>query len=331
MTESSSVICAVERLSVSFPRATGAAIKAIDDVSIRIKRGDAVGVVGESGSGKSLLALSILGLLPAGATSSGRVVVDGTNVLTARSSELRRIRGRTVGIILQDPTAALNPVRRIRSQLRESAVRSKNRADVGAALEDGLLAVGLRPDMVLPKYPFELSGGMNQRVAIAMALLQSPDLLIGDEPTTALDSSIQREILGLLREAKRERNMALLLISHDLAVVYQTVDTVLVMYAGKILEYGSAQEVISDARHPYTRALLRAVPALGSSRQRIETIPGQFTSRLVGDSGCPFRARCAFAVAECDTFPEEATISDGHRVWCWLYRDSSGMSPQVEL
>ena len=313
-------LCSVKNLSVVFHLSTGDSMKAIDDVTLRIMPGDAVGLVGESGSGKSLLSMSILGLLPNGAETSGTVTVDGTEVLSARPKQLRRLRGRTVGIILQDPSASLNPTRRISRQLRESALRSPfDPSEIDTSIANNLTSVGLRPELVLQRYPFELSGGMNQRVAIAMALLQSPKLLIADEPTTALDSSVQMDILHLLRELKDSRAMALLLISHDLAVVYNSVEYIAVMYLGKLVEYGSAKHVVENAKHPYTRSLLRAVPRLTATPDKLESIPGQLRVRLVGDTGCPLRSRCTFAMPSCSAFPPESSISDDHSVWCWLY------------
>jgi oligopeptide/dipeptide ABC transporter ATP-binding protein len=312
-------LCSIDDLSVHFALGRGQILKAIDHFSLEIMPAQAVGIVGESGSGKSLLSLSMLGLLPVAARHTGRVSVTGIDVLSAPAGLKRSIRGRVVGLILQDPTSSLNPLRTIGSQLRESArladgLGRQASGEIGAALQ----AVNLDPDEIVRKHPFELSGGMNQRVAIAMALLQRPQLLIADEPTTALDATVQVEILTLLRAIQRSRGMAFVLISHDLAVVYQAVDVIAVMYAGRLVEYGPAELVIRSPRHPYTQALVASIPHAGTSGGRLAGIPGQLTPRYVGDDGCPFRERCPVALPVCATaFPGRDPSDGEHTVWCW--------------
>jgi oligopeptide/dipeptide ABC transporter ATP-binding protein len=306
-------------------------LKAIDHFSLQIMPGQAVGIVGESGSGKSLLTLSMLGLLPPAAAHAGRVFVKGVDVLNAASRLKREIRGRVVGLILQDPTSSLNPMRTVGSQLTESARRAPGATGrMRNEINRGLEAVNLDPGEILAKHPFQLSGGMNQRVAIAMALMQQPQLLIADEPTTALDATVQVEILGLLRTIQQSRGMAFVLVSHDLAVVYQAVDVIAVMYAGRLVEFGPTESVIRSPRHPYTRALVASIPRMGSAADRLVGIPGQLTPRYAGDDGCPFRERCPVAMPVCaEAFPARNTLDDEHAVWCWQHTNAQELLPSV--
>jgi oligopeptide/dipeptide ABC transporter ATP-binding protein len=290
-----------------------------------VRRGEAIGIVGESGSGKSMLALSILGLVGPPATVSGEIEIEGHSVL-ASGTDLHRLRGRVAGLILQDPTASLNPVRTIRSQLAESArVAGMAGPAIREAIDHALSAVGLDPKEVLRRYPFELSGGMNQRVAIAIALVQRPAILIADEPTTALDVSTQLSILALLQSLQRQFDMAIVLISHDLAVVYQLAHRLAVMYAGKLVEVGTTDEVVGRPQHPYTQALIGAIPSLGDLDRPLRTIPGQLQATFDDSRGCPFADRCPEAMDLCrQSFPETSVFSPTHRAWCWLHR------PQAE-
>jgi peptide/nickel transport system ATP-binding protein len=312
-------LCSVRQLSVGFPTRDGRLLQAVDDVSFDVPPGEAIGIVGESGSGKSVMALALLRLLGPGAIVTGTVTLAGTEVQTATPAALTAVRGRVAGLILQDPTASLNPVRSIRAQLTESARHGGGTGSTtGAEIADALRAVGLPPDEVLGRYPFQLSGGMNQRVALAMALVQRPRLLIADEPTTALDASTQLGILGLLARIGRARDMSLLLISHDLAVVYQVTHRIGVMYAGKLVELGPTETLVRTPAHPYTRALVSAIPSLETRRERLDTIPGQLQPRFGGDVGCPFRDRCGLARPACaEGFPPFTELASDHRVACW--------------
>jgi len=318
-------ICVVDGLTVRFPTCDGRMLRAVDGVSLRVPAGQSIGIVGESGSGKSVMALAMLRLLGPAAAVTGSVTMAGIDLLRASPEALVRARGRVAGLILQDPTASLNPIRTIRSQLLESARRlGLAGATAQAEIVDALKSVRLSPDAVLSRYPFQLSGGMNQRVAIAMALIQRPQLLIADEPTTALDVSTQLGILGLLARLQAERHMSLIMISHDLAVVYQLADMIGVMYSGKLVEFGPTDRVVNAPAHPYTRALIAAIPRIDLVRERLETIPGQLRPRLEDDVGCPFRSRCHGAMPRCeDAFPPFVAVAPGHTAACWLTEAAS--------
>jgi oligopeptide/dipeptide ABC transporter ATP-binding protein len=312
-------LCVIESLSVRFPMHDGRVLAAVDDVTLHIRRGETVGIVGESGSGKTMLGLSLLGLVPAPGAVSGRITVAGIDVVGARRRQLYELRGRKVGLVLQDPTASLNPFRTIRSQLAESLRRvGVTGTEADTEMRSGLERVRLDPAAVLRRRPFELSGGMNQRIAIAMAILQRPDILVADEPTTALDVVVQLEVLELLRELQREQHMALVLISHDLAVVDQLADRIAVMYGGKLVELGPADEIVSRPSHPYTSALLAAMPDVARTDQQLRPIPGQFRQIFTADAGCPLVGRCDHVREACgQAFPERLELDAGHAVWCW--------------
>lgn len=313
------LIASIEHLSVRFPRADWPAIKALDDICLDIRTGEILGVVGESGSGKTMFGLSLLGLVPAPGVTTGSVRIGGVDVVSARRRDLYSIRGRRVGLVLQDPTASLNPLRTIGSQMHEAARgvvpdRKAASREIARVLE----RVGLDPRDVLRRRPFELSGGMNQRIAIAMALIRQPDILVADEPTTALDAVVQLDVLRLLASLRDERAMAIVLISHDLSVVSSMSDRVAVFYAGKLVEFGEALEVTEGASHPYTEALLAAAPKMSASTNEFAPIKGQFRAQQVGDDGCPFVSRCQESIPECAAaFPLATELSGGHSVWCW--------------
>ena len=300
-------------------------MRAVDGVSFTLARGEMLGIVGESGSGKSATSLSIMGLLPRrGQVVAGRIELAGTNLVGLSARELQRIRGRRVAMIFQDPMTALNPYLRIGEQLTEGAI---THLGLGAgeaerrALEllDRVRVADARAR--LRSYPHELSGGMRQRVLIAMALLCDPEVLIADEPTTALDVTVQAQILELLSELCRERNVAVVLITHDLGVVASTCDRVLVMYAGRVVELAPARELFERPLHPYTAALLRSLPRLDTPpKRRLETIPGM-PPRL--DQGpfteCSFAARCGFVHEACRARePELVEAGDGRVRRCVL-------------
>ena len=294
--------------------ATGALI--VDDVSLRLASGHVMGVVGESGSGKSTLALAMLGYAKQGARiSAGHVVVDGVDLLSLSERELRAVRGRKVAYVPQDPATALNPALSIRTQLTEGLGR---RREVSLpALRELLRAVGLPDDDgFLKRRPRELSGGQQQRIAIAMAIAADPRLVVFDEPTTGLDVSTQARVLELVRRLCRERSMAAVYVSHDLAVVADVADTVIVMYAGQVVEAGPTRDVITRPNHPYTRALLAAVPSVG---ERHRLIPIRGRAPAVGDAtpGCCYAPRCGFAIDACRTAdPPLAATSGGRLVRC---------------
>lgn len=290
----------------------------VTDVSFSIRPGEFFGVVGESGSGKSMTARSIIGLLPAGAVRDGSITLDGEDMVNATARRIRQIRSGTVGFVFQDPVAALDPIYTVGKQLVEvqNARLRQPRARSRARALELLDEVGIHdPTRVFDSYPHQLSGGMAQRVVIALALISDPKLIIADEPTTALDVTIQRQVLDLLRTVARERGAAVMLITHDLAVVAETCERVAVFYGGIVVEEASAQQLFDHPRHHYTRALLQSLPRLGHPHP-FHAIPGspiQVRGRL---ASCPFAARCVRAEADCRAGVPPETTHDGHRFRC---------------
>ena len=297
---------AVEGLRTEFETRAGL-VTAVNDVSFSVERGRILGLVGESGSGKSVTGFSILGLIdPPGRIAAGRVVVAGTDLRSLPPDGLRQMRGRAVSMVFQDPMMTLNPVLRVGDQMAR-AVRTHDRVSKAAAWDRArraLETVGIPAAAErLMAYPHQLSGGMRQRVAIAIALLHEPAVLIADEPTTALDVSIQGQILAEVRRLADDTGTAIVWITHDLAVVSSLADDICVMYAGRIVERGAAAEVIAAPRHPYTRGLLDSVPAGHTPGQPLPQIPGSTPSLINLPAGCPFRSRCAHATDACATPP----------------------------
>jgi oligopeptide/dipeptide ABC transporter ATP-binding protein len=275
----------------------------VNSVSFEIMPGEAVGVVGESGSGKTLTALSILGLLPRGvAIAGGSIEFNGTDLTKADPETMRNLRGSDISMVYQDPMTALNPVMKLGRQLLE-VIESHEKLDGNsvARVEAALREVGIpQVERAMESYPHEFSGGMRQRVMIAMALLLSPKLLIADEPTTALDVTIQQQILALVSEQRRKRDMSMLWITHDLGVVANLVDRLIVMYAGNIVEAGTVQEIFTNPQHPYTHGLLSSLPSrTDKSRKRLTSIPGVPQKPWLVGNTCAFAPRCFKATAEC--------------------------------
>jgi peptide/nickel transport system ATP-binding protein len=296
----------VEGLRTEFETRAGL-VTAVNDVSFSVEKGRILGLVGESGSGKSVTGFSILGLIdPPGRITAGRVVVAGTDLRSLPPDGLRQMRGRAVSMVFQDPMMTLNPVLRVGDQMAR-AVRTHDRVSKAAAWDRArraLETVGIPAAAErLMAYPHQLSGGMRQRVAIAIALLHEPAVLIADEPTTALDVSIQGQILAEVRRLADDTGTAIVWITHDLAVVSSLADDICVMYAGRIVERGAAAEVIAAPRHPYTRGLLDSVPAGHTPGQPLPQIPGSTPSLINLPAGCPFRTRCAHATDACATPP----------------------------
>lgn len=297
-------ILEVTDLAIEFITDAGPAL-AVDGVSLEVGEGEVLAVVGESGSGKSVTALSILGLLPEVASVvGGRIDFDGTPLLGASERQLRKIRGGDIAIIFQEPIGSLNPLIKVGNQIQE-AIRAHNDVDRSTAHQRAIELLRMvhvpAPEQRASEYPHQFSGGMAQRVSIAMALANKPRLLIADEPTTALDVTVQAQVLASLREVQREAGAAMILITHDMGLVAETADRVTVMYAGSVVESGPASEVLTSPRHPYTRGLLRSLPRIeGSTHQRLSPIPGQ--PRLLGDSriGCRFVDRCDLARGRSD-------------------------------
>ena len=311
-----SPLIALEGVSVSFD-----GVPVLHGVDLAVNRGEAVGLVGESGSGKSVTWLAALRLLPAKARITGKVLLQGQDLLTAPQGVLDAVRGGKVAMIFQDPASALNPVLTIRSQLVEALALHRGMSGSAATAEARRLLdlVGI-PDAArrLSAYPHEFSGGQNQRVMIAMALAGQPDLLIADEPTTALDATIQAQILDLIQLIRRETGMALVLISHDLGVVADICDRVCVMYAGRIVEEAPASELFATPRHPYARGLIGALPPIDGPRRRLTAIPGTVPDPRHLPPGCAFAERCERASDLCRTaMPGLGVIEAGRRAACF--------------
>jgi peptide/nickel transport system ATP-binding protein len=310
----------VRDLRMVFPTDVGEA-RAVDGISFTLDRGDVLGLVGESGCGKSMTALSLMRLVPPpGRITGGRVLFEERDLLGLTEREMRDVRGARMAMIFQEPMTALNPVLTVGSQVAESVFlhRSVSRRQAWQRATELLVEVGI-PDAGrrVRDYPHQLSGGMRQRVMIAMAIACDPLLLLADEPTTALDVTIQAEILALLRSLRDRYGMAVLLITHDLGVVAEQADRVAIMYAGRIVEYATVDELFSRPLHPYTQALLRSMPVLGTRRDRLETIPGQVPSLTRLPSGCAFRDRCPLRIDECAAaVPPLEEHPPGHLVAC---------------
>jgi oligopeptide/dipeptide ABC transporter ATP-binding protein len=316
-------ILALDDLRTSFAGPDGA-VPAVRGVSLEIEPGETVGIVGESGSGKSVTFLSVLRLLPAaGHVVGGRVTLDGVDLLAASQRDLRRLRGRRIGMVFQDSMTSLNPLLTIGRQITESleAHRGLGRRDARRRAVELLAEVGVpEPERRLDQYPHQLSGGLRQRAAVAIALAPDPEVLVADEPTTALDVTIQAQLLDLLRREQRERGMALVLITHDLGVIARVADRVCVMYAGRIVEEGPVEQVFATPHHPYTVGLLASVPRLdGELVDRLPSIAGAPPQLWELPAGCPFRPRCSRAIDLCvevDPPLEACSDDEAHRVAC---------------
>ncbi len=313
----------IKNLKMDF--GTGAdALRAVDGVSLTIGAGETVCLVGESGCGKSVTALSIARLVPAPPARyvGGEILLNGRDVLKMSNGELRDIRGGVVSYVFQEPGASLNPVFRIGSQIKESLKLHKPEKANDAEVIRLLKLVGIpAPESRIKNYPFEMSGGMQQRVMIAMALASEPKLLVADEPTTALDVTIQAQILELLHDLKQRLGMAILLITHNLGIVGDMADRVAVMYAGQIVELAPAKELLRRPLHPYTRALMASVPKLGSDADRLSAIPGNVPRIGNFPPGCRFAPRCPMAKPECSkAIPDLIEVEPGRWVRCPFWK-----------
>jgi oligopeptide transport system ATP-binding protein len=298
-------------------------VSAVDGVDLSLDRGGTLGVVGESGSGKSVCAYSVLRLIPyPGRVVDGSVRFDGANLLALSAAEMRKIRGNRISMIFQEPMTSLNPVLTVGRQIMEPLIYHQGMARA-RAWEESVRLLGLvgipSAEHRIHEYPHQLSGGMRQRVMIAMALSCRPALLIADEPTTALDVTIQAQILDLMRRLQRELGMAIMLITHNLGVVAQMVERVAVMYAGQVVEHGPTSPVFDAPRHPYTIGLLGSIPKLHEQRERLQSIAGTVPTMLRMPSGCRFHERCPHAMDCCPTEPPPVVeVEPGHSVRCWL-------------
>ncbi len=316
-------VLSVRDLRVEFPTRRGI-LTAVDGVSFDIAPGEVLGVVGESGAGKSITGTAIIGLIePPGRIASGEVKLHGLRIDQLSGEPLRKIRGKRIGMVFQDPLTSLNPLYRIGEQLVETITTHLNMSGAQArrrALE--LLGeVGIpAPETRIDNYPHQFSGGMRQRVVLALALAAEPELVIADEPTTALDVSVQAQIIALLKRLCRQHGAAVMLITHDMGVIAETADRVAVMYAGRIVEIGPVRDVIKAPLHPYTKGLMGSIPSLTGENDRLTQIPGSMPRLTAIPSGCAFHPRCPRAFVPCPVFRPELQDEAKSQVACWLYQ-----------
>lgn len=323
----SSPILQINHLVTEFDTDEGR-VRAVDDVSFTVNAGETLGIVGESGCGKSVTAQSIMRLLPQpmGQIVSGEILFKGEDIVKLTLEQMRKIRGAKIGMVFQEPMTALNPVHTIGRQLAEVLLLHKNVTHQQALQQsvDLLDKVGIpSPDIRMSEYPHQLSGGMRQRVVIAIALACQPELLIADEPTTALDVTIQAQILELIRELQRDMGMAVMLITHDLGVIAETCKEVVVMYAGKVAEQGSVYDIFDRSAHPYTQGLLSSIPRLDTEpKSHLTIIPGMVPGLLDLPAGCRFQNRCLYQQPDCSAgVPPQQWVAEGHRVSCFHWRN----------
>ncbi|PZD97358.1 ABC transporter ATP-binding protein [Paenibacillus sambharensis] len=313
----------IQNLQTHFVTDKGA-VPAVDGIDLHIRKGEIVGIVGESGCGKSVTSLSIMGLLPkpAGTIAGGHIYFKGEDLAVTRERRMQALRGNEISMIFQEPMTSLNPLMTIGEQISES-LRIHRRMSRKEAWRESIAMldkVGIcRAESIVREYPHQLSGGMRQRVMIAIALCCEPELLIADEPTTALDVTIQAQILDLMKKLNEETGTAILMITHDLGVVAETCHRVVVMYAGKVVEEGSVKDIFYKPRHPYTRGLIRSIPKMDSDGGRLYSIPGSVPLPGTITEGCRFAPRCEHAYERCRTeIPELQGEEPGHRSRCWL-------------
>lgn len=301
--------------------------KAVDDVSFYLDKGETLGLVGESGCGKSVSALSIMRLIPdpPGKIVGGEIFFKGQDILKVSEKEMRDIRGNDIGMIFQEPMTSLNPVFTCGDQIEEAVVlhQKLSKADAKKKAIDMLKLVGIpAPEQRYNEYPHQLSGGMRQRIMIAMALSCNPEILIADEPTTALDVTVQAQILELINKLQRELGMGVIMITHDLGVIAEVSTRVAVMYASKIVEYGNVNQIFYNPKHPYTIGLLNSIPKLNKTKGRLATIEGNVPAPTNYPKGCHFCTRCAFAIEKCwDEEPPLEEVESGHTAACWRIED----------
>ena len=298
-------------------------VEAVNNISFTLKRGEVLGLVGETGAGKTTTALGIMGLLPdkVGHVIQGKIEIDGENLFDKSAREMRKIRGKKISMIFQDPMTALNPVKTVGDQISEVVLLHNHCSKVEALkrAQDMLSMVGIVPERY-KDYPHQFSGGMKQRIVIAIALACEPELLIADEPTTALDVTIQAQILDMMRTLQKEQGTSMILITHDLGVVAEMCDHCAVMYAGELVEYGTVEEIFDHPKHPYTKALYQSIPSLDKDVERLHVIPGMVTDPSNLPSYCSFADRCEEKCAMCEKAdPGMVTLSEDHSVKCLQY------------
>ena len=322
----SEIMLEIRNLEIQFVTAEET-VYAVNNVNITIAQGRTLGLVGETGAGKTTTALSVLNLVPKpqGRISAGEIYVEGKSILEMGSKELLAMRGEQVAMIFQDPMTALNPIMTVGDQIAEGIKihRKVGRAEAAEQAKAMLEMVGI-PRSRASEYPHQFSGGMKQRVDIAIALACSPKLLIADEPTTALDVTIQAQVLKLIQQLRAEHGMSMLMITHDLGIVAEVCDDVSIMYAGSIVEHGTLEDIFDRLRHPYTKGLFDSLPSIGERRSELKPIKGLMPDPTRLPSGCAFHLRCDYARPECaETAPELKWFSETHSVRCHLYNDNS--------
>ena len=324
---STSPLLEVRNLRIEFPTRRGTLV-AVDDISLEIAPGEVLGVVGESGAGKSLTGAAIIGLLePPGRIAAGEIKLNGLRIDNLPADEMRKVRGREIGAIFQDPLTSLNPLYTVGQQLIETITTHLN-VSHGAARQraiDLLAATGIpAPDRRIDHYPHQFSGGMRQRVVIALALAAEPKLVIADEPTTALDVSIQAQIISLLKTLCREKKTAVMLVTHDMGVIAETADRVAVMYAGRIAEIGPVADVIHRPQHPYTVGLMGSIPSMTGEAERLSQIDGSMPRLTAIPGGCAFNPRCPQATERCRRERPDLLAAGATRAACWLHDGTAG-------
>ena len=306
--------------------ADGRAVEAVNGITITVKKGDTLGLVGETGAGKTTTALAIMGLVPdpPGKVTSGEILLNGENLLQKSAKDMRTIRGKDIAMIFQDPMTSLNPVLPVGDQIREVILLHEKLSKTEATHKacQMLELVGI-PAERYDEYPHQFSGGMKQRVMIAIAMACNPRILIADEPTTALDVTIQAQIIALMKKLQREHGTSIMMITHNMGLVAEMADDIAVMYMGRIVEYGSIRQVMKSPAHPYTQGLLKAVPVLGMKKDRLYSIKGSTPSLVDRPAGCEFASRCEYATEACRQVPRAVEVEPGHQVRCWNYKEAT--------
>ena len=329
------ILLSVRNLKTHFYTEDGV-VPAVDGISFDLERGGTLGIVGESGCGKSVTSLSIMGLIPSppGKIVDGEIIFEGRDLTKLSEAEMRKIRGNDISMIFQEPMTSLNPVFTIGNQIME-AIMLHQKLDKAAARKKAIEMLSLvgipSPEKRIDEYPHQLSGGMRQRVMIAMALSCNPPVLIADEPTTALDVTIQAQILDLMRDLQKELGTAIIMITHDLGVIAELVDRVAVMYTGVIVESGDVETIFANPQHPYTQGLLASIPRLDMDVDRLQAIPGSVPTPGNFPKGCGFHPRCPFAKDICVAKrPPAFAVGDGHHAACWKLVDYQDVTPEEQ-
>lgn len=326
MENDSNLLLQVKNLKTYFSsRESTGTVYAVDDVSFYVNKGETLGIVGESGSGKSISCMSLVKLVetPPGRYEGGEIWFEGQDLMRLPEEKLRDIRGNRISYVFQEPMTSLNPVFRIGRQLSETMILHRGLSKREAMEESVRLLEKVRipnPERIVNEYPFALSGGMRQRVMIAMALACEPSLLVADEPTTALDVTIQAQVLDLMNDLKKDTGASIIFITHDLGVIAEMSDRVMVMYAGKVVETAPVRDIFKNYKHPYTYGLINSKPDISTDVPRLHVIPGNVPDLDNRPSGCPFHPRCEKAMPVCgEAFPPNCAVGEGHTVACWLY------------